>query len=838
MKKKLLLAVLIFAVIIAALALVPVIFRDALLEKTKTTISKNLKANIGFEDFRLSLIRHFPKAGLSLKNVVITGKDEFAGDTLLHIGSLSTRFGLFDLLSPDNLTLNELILDQATLKLLVNSNEKANWDIFPSEDEGIREDAKEEESFGMELSRIVVNHARLQYLDFSLPLTIGAEDINLILKGNMYGSDTKLRIEGDAAEFNLSYDSVSYISHIRLQLQSLLDINFDSYDFRFGEGELLVNALPLALDGNFSLPGDSMLFDLRFNSKISEVSQFLNLIPPSYAHYIKDLQAKGDASFHGSFKGIYFEEDYPALNILFKISNGNIKYAGLPEEIKNITGNIAVEKPQGVLNLTSVRIADAHAEIRNNPVNGSLTLGNLMDDLHFNGSLTGKVNFDHLKDAIPMDSVQISGIMDVDLGVAGRMSNIENKTYEMLKTEGLVALNNFSFESNQLTMPVKVSSGKLDFAPEKVNLQQLDLKIGQSDVALTGNVTDYYPYIFTGGSLSGSFILASDFLNLNELMSLQKPEFADPGKTGQGKSGEQASDTLKSAPATFEVPERLKLAFQTDIKKALYDKLNIRDISGRVAVNDGRLDLNGVTMNVLDGELKLAGSYENSPQKTPMIDMNVEMISFDIPSAFQSMDLVRKYLPIAAQSKGKFSTSLKLNGRLNETMDLMMGSLNGTGLINSQNLQVINSPVFNKVKSVLKDERLRDLKIDDFVASFTIENGNLLLKPFKTRISGQEATFSGKLNADNLIDMQIGFIVQRDALSQNIENTLGVLPGQKNIQLIPVDVYIKGPVNNPEVKVDLSEAKKMIRKEVGNATRDEIKESINKIGDGLKKLFK
>ncbi len=243
-------------------------------------------------------------------------------------------------------------------------------------------------------------------------------------------------------------------------------------------------------------------------------------------------------------------------------------------------------------------------------------------------------------------------------------------------------------------------------------------------------------------------------------------------------------------------------------------------------------------MNVLDGELKLAGSYENSPQKTPLIDMNVEMIGFDIPSAFQSMDLVRKYLPIAAQSKGKFSTSLKLNGRLNETMDLMMGSLNGTGLINSQNLQVINSPVFNKVKSVLKDERLRDLKIDDFVASFTIENGNLLLKPFKTRISGQEATFSGKLNADNLIDMQIGFIVQRDALSQNIENTLGVLPGQKNIQLIPVDVYIKGPVNNPEVKIDLSEAKKMIRKEVGNATRDEIKESINKIGDGLKKLFK
>ncbi len=357
-------------------------------------------------------------------------------------------------------------------------------------------------------------------------------------------------------------------------------------------------------------------------------------------------------------------------------------------------------------------------------------------------------------------------------------------------------------------------------------------------MTLTGNVTDYYPYIFTGGTLNGNFTLTSDFLNMNELMSLQKPASAASGKAAPRKNAKSDSDTLRNAPSTFEVPEKLTLTFQTDIKKALYDKLNIKQISGRVNLHDGRLDLNGVTMNVLDGELKLAGSYKNTLQKTPLIDMTLEMISFDIPSAFQSMGLIRNYLPIAAQSKGKFSTNLKLSGRLNENMDLIMGSLNGIGLINSQNLQVINSPVFNKIKSVLKDERLRDLKIDDFAANFTIENGSLLLKPFKTKVSGQEATFSGKLNAENLIDMQIGFIIQRDALSQNIENTLGVLPGQKNIQLIPVNVRILGPVNNPEVKVDLSEAKKLVRKEVGNATKEELKESINKIGEGLKKLFK
>ena len=218
--------------------------------------------------------------------------------------------------------------------------------------------------------------------------------------------------------------------------------------------------------------------------------------------------------------------------------------------------------------------------------------------------------------------------------------------------------------------------------------------------------------------------------------------------------------------------------------------------------------------------------------------MSLDLVSFDIPTAFRSLKLVRNYIPIAAQSKGKFTTSIQMKGQLDENMGLRMGSLNGYGSLNTMNLQILNSPVFNKIKSVLNEERLRDLKIDDFAASFTIENGNLLLKPFKTKISEQEATFSGKLNAENLIDMSIDFMINRDALSTNVQNTIGILPGQQNIKVIPVAVAIKGPVNNPEVKIDLTEAKRMVKKEVGSAAKEEIQKSINKIGEGLKKLFK
>lgn len=839
MKKGLLIGGIVFVVLIAILIALPFVFRDALLEKTRTSINRDLNVTIGFQDFRLSLIKDFPKASLRLHDFTVTGKGTFDGDTLLHVKSLRTSFGLLDLFSPNDLTINEIILDEANLKLFVNADSLVNWQIFPEDAETGAEGTSEEaeSTFGLQLSKIEINNANVSYTDATLPLQMDFKGINMLIDGKMYGSDTKLNVNGVADQVNLLFDGINYISKTRLGIKSLLDINYDTMDFRFSEGELMVNNLPLDLQGNFSMPGDSMYFDLGFASKASTLSEILALTPPEYEPYLKDLNATGNASFTGSFKGYYFGESYPDLQVLLKLAGGNARYAGMPEEIKNISGNISVIKPQGGFNITQISISNAHFEIRNNPMDMNLNLGNLMEDLRFDGKIAGRLNFDHLKDALPLDSLDMAGLLDINLSMRGNYSAIENKRYERIQTDGAIVLNDFVYNSKELTQPVKVSSGRLDFAPDKINLRQMDMKIGQSDMAFSGTISDYYPYIFSKGTLRGTMQLSSNYLNLNELIQL--PVESAPQHTAQVAISDNIGNTQTPTSATaFNVPEQINLSIQTDVKNALYDKLNISNITGLVSINEGKLDLRGVNMNLLDGEMRIAGSYANTPQNKPLVDMAIELIRFDIPTAFQSLNLVRTYLPIAQQSKGRFSTTINLKGQLDENMELIMPSLNGTGLFNSFNVQVLNSPIFNKIKSVLNEEKLRDLRIDDFAANFIIENGNLVLRPFETKVAGQQAVFAGRLNVDNLIDMQIGFLINRDALSKNIENTIGFLPGQQNIQIIPVGIAIKGPVKDPSVNVDLSDAKDLVRQEVKNATKEELQKTINRLGDGLRKLLK
>jgi len=847
MKKGLIIAGIVFVVLLGILIAIPFVFRDAILEKTVATINRNLNVTIGFSDFRLSLIKDFPKASIRLRDFTVTGKGSFENDTLLSVKSLRTSFSVLDLFSPDDLTINEIILDQANLKLLVNAKNEVNWQIFPDEKEPVAQpEAESGTSFGMKLSKIEIKNGNVVYLDETLPMRVDFNGINMLLDGKMYGSDTRLNVNGVSEHVNLLYDGVNYISKSRLGIKSILDINFDNSFYRFSEGELLVNNLPLDLQGTFSNPGDTIYFDLGFASKASTLGEILALTPPEYESYLKDLRATGNASFSGSFKGFYFGDSYPDLQVQLRLAGGNARYASMPEEIKNISGNFAIIKPQGGFNKTVISISNAHFEIRNNPMDLDLQLSNLLDDLRFDGKIAGRLNFDHLKEALPLDSLDLAGLLDINLGVKGNYSAIENKKYERIQTDGLISVSNFVYTSKDMNAPVQIASGKLDFAPERINLRQMDMRIGQSDLALSGSVSDYYPYIFSGGTLRGSMQLQSNYLNLNELMQLQveppKPEPV-PQATKENRrrrsDPQPASKPAETASASaFKVPELVNLAIQADVKRALYDQLNISNINGQVVINDGKMDLRGVRMNLLDGEMRLAGSYANTPQNQPIVDMTIDLNSFDIPTAFQSMNLVRKYLPIAQQSKGRFSTTLNLKGQLNENMVLMMSSLNGTGLFQSFNVQVLNSPVFNKIKSVLNEERLRDLRIDDFAANFTIENGNLMLRPFETKIAGQQAVFSGRLNVDNLLDMQIGFLINRDALNSNIQNTLGFIPGQQNIQVIPVGIAIKGPVNDPSVNVDLSDARNLVKQEVKNATKEEIQKTINRVGEGLRKLLK
>jgi hypothetical protein len=838
MKRKIGIVIGIMVLIIAVLAALPFLYKDKLLEKVKTAINRQINAKVDFAAFKLSVFSEFPRVKMEIQGLTVIGINEFVNDTVLSASSISTNISIMEMIRGEDLELKVLNIDNPKISLVVNPSGAANWDIAKTSETATSaspEIAGTSEVFKMKLNDIQVNNLNLLYDDRQMPMKMWVKNTNLSSTGEVAGTLTTFDMKAEAAEFIFEYDSVQYISKTRLKAETLLKVDYDKMNFAFDQGKLWINNLPLEVNGSFAMPTDSMFFDLAFRSEKSDFATILALVPADYQKYLEKATITGSAEFKGSVKGLYYNEIYPAIDILLAASNASFKYQDLPESVQDIQVSAQITKPEGDLNLLKVNVEKAHASIKNNPVDLRLLLSELMTDPNIDASFSGTIDFASLKQAIPVDSLDITGILKAKMQLAGRMSSIEKQEYEKFQSNGEATIQNFRIESNQLTKPVEISHGQIKANTKQINIEKFDGKIGQSDFSLRGEVSNYLAYAFKNGVLKGDFNLKSGFMNFSELSNIQKPAKKTTEPQAETKA---APSTPTDSVTAFQVPEKLDLSFQSVIQKAVYDNMPISNINGLVKVKDQKMDLTNLTMETLKGKLAINGSYTSNKANKPLFDFKLNMENIDIPTAYQSLSTFRHYLPIAAKSQGKISTQFGLSGVMNEKMNIVPISLNGLGVLNTQNLMIIDSPVFDQIRGIIKKEKLKNVKIDDFTAKFQFENGQLKLNPFKTTVADQQTTIYGSLSAAREINLNMDFVVNREDLGADINKGLDILPGSQNIKMVDASVILKGQLTKPEVSLDLSKARKQIEQEVKKASVEEIKGSVKKIGDELKKLFK
>ncbi|HAQ19630.1 MAG TPA: hypothetical protein DCR40_10430 [Prolixibacteraceae bacterium] len=837
MKRKIVIFSGIVVLIVGILGILPFLYKDKLLVKVKTTLNSQINAKIDFSDFKLSVFSQFPKVEMELLNLSIVGVNEFDQDTIFSAGSISTTISLMELIRNKGLELKSLRVENPEIQMIVNKKGVANWDIVKTSEPApaTQSATVTEDVFKIKLNDIQVNNLNLLYNDQEMPMKVWVKNMNLSSTGEVAGMLTTFDMKGEAAEFIFEYDSVQFISKTRLKAETLLKVDYEKMNFAFDRCKLWINNLPLEINGSFAMPNDSMFFDLAFRSEKSDFATILALVPADYQKYLEKAKIGGAAEFKGSVKGLYFNEIYPAIDILLAVTNASFKYQDLPESVQDIQVSAQITKPEGNLNLLKVNVEKAHASIKNNPVDARLLLSELMTDPNINASFSGTIDFGSLKQAIPVDSLDITGILKAKMNLAGRMSSIEKQEYEKFQSSGEATIHNFRIESANLTKPIEISQGEVKANTKQIKIEKFDAKIGQSDFSLRGDVSNYLAYIFKDGVMKGSLDLKSAFMNFSELSNIQRPS----------KKTVEQQPTAQSAPVApsdsvvaFQVPDKLDLSFQSSIQRAVYDKMPISNINGLISIKDQRLDLTNLSMELLQGKMAMNGSYTSTKENKPLFDFKLNMENFDLPTAYQSLSTFRHYLPIAARSQGKISIQFGLSGVMNEKMSLVPASLNGLGVFNTQNLMIVDSPVFDQIRGIIKKEKLKNVKIDDFTAKFQFENGRLKLNPFKTTIADQQTTIYGNLSASREINLNMDFVLNREDLGADLNKGLGILPGSQNIKMVEASVVLKGSLTKPEVSLDLSKARAQIEREVKKASVEEIKGSVKKIGDELKKLFK
>lgn len=825
MKKFGIILLVVVAVLLASAIIIPLAFKGPLMNKVKKTINENVDATVEFTDLRLNLFKSFPKIQAEIEGLYITGKDQFQNDTLLSVSSVATNLSLSDLFRGE-VNIKSLHISDARINLLSTQDGLVNWDILPADSTATEtETDSSEETMTVSLQDIEIQNLNMTYKDELTATLVRLLNTDINASGEFEGTITKFTLDGQVGEFMLEYDSVQYIANTVLKVKSELEADYDKMNFTLGETTLFLNELPLAVSGNFQMPSDSMFFDIQFKQPKSDFATLLSMVPKTYQSYLKKVKTTGEAGFEGQVKGLYYEDNYPEINAHLFIKNATFQNEGSPEKIEQIALEGSVSKPQGELDLLTVNISEAHARIQDNPVNLRLNLIHPISDPEFDASFNGKIDFTRLSQIIAMDSLEMKGMLEGQLAVKGKMSAIDQQKYDQVLASGTISFSDFAIKTPQITQPVEISSGTVKLNNTEITLSSFNGKTGQSDFQLNGKLSNYLPYFLLDKTMNGNFNLKSGYLNLDELASLMA----------------EKDTTVTEAPAdslvAFQVPANLDMIFRVQIDRASFDKMNIRNIDGLITIKNRMLQLQKLNMDMLDGQLTLDGSYKSNPDNKPDFDFNVQVNSFQIPAAYQSFSMMQRYLPIAAHSQGELSSEIKFKGQFDEKLNIIPASLNGTGLLNTKNLRIMNSSVLEQLNGIIKTEKLQNLTIDDFTAQFKMKDGNINMDPFLTKIADQEVTISGGLSVERMLNLVMDFKINKEDLSGDVNKALGILPGSENIHVIDASVLVKGDLKDPKVSIDLSKARKQIEEEVKRSTQESLQKSVKKVGDELKKLF-
>ena len=806
-------------VIFVVLLVTPFLFKGKIIEIAKRELNNMLTAKVDFDGLKLSFIRNFPNAYVALEGLTVVGTDEFEGDTLVAFNKFSVTVDMMSVIRMDNIQVKSVLLDKATINAIVLENGQPNWDIMkPSDAEEVEEETPADTSstaFKVALQKFEIRNANITYRDDESKMKASLKDLNYQLRGDMTLDNADLKMELGIAEIDFWMDGIRYLKKARAGFVSEIDADLKNMGFTFKDNQFNLNEIILKFAGSVLMPTDDINIDLTFATDKTDFKSLLSLIPAIYMKDFETVKTTGSLTLNGDLKGTYNDRQMPSANLNMTVDNAMFQYPDLPKSVDKINIAVKLFYDGVVFDRTTVDVNKFQFEMAGNPFNAELHVKTPDSDMQIAARFAGKIDFDSMMDIVPLDSVTLKGLLECDLALAGLMSTLEKEQYEDFTADGMLKLSGFDFESPDFPQGVKITSTQLNFTPRKVDLVNLDVIVGNTDIALDGTLENFIPFVFKDETVRGKLNLKSNTIDLNEFMTDETADEAAP------------ADTVPLS--VIEVPKNIDFVMNANIGKILFDKLAITNTAGTLLVKDGKVQMQKLAMNMLEGSMVLNGEYNTQDVKVPFIDFDMDIKQFDITSALSSFSMLEKILPEPQNYVGKVSAVLTLNSILDEELSPVLNTVLSKGQLQTHNLELRNSKLFGTMADLLKNEQWRTPAPGNINIKFEIKDGRLSVEPVLMNISQAKVELVGDQGLDMSLNYKVNVAMPTSAAGSGATDLLSKIPGGSNIKELKLTGLIGGTATHPDVKLSMADMAGAVTdalKEQAEAIKTQVTETV------------
>ncbi|MFT4624443.1 MAG: hypothetical protein ACI8PZ_003102 [Myxococcota bacterium] len=814
--------------LIAAVIAAPFLLAGPITDRLQQELDARLEAKVSFDDASLDLFGQFPALGVHVTGLTVTNSAApFEGVVLAEVGELDVGVGWLGALTGSTLTISRLHLVEPAFHVVVTEEGLANYNLAPAGSAGEAVDAAETADaaeFGVNLNDVTITGLDLVYddraggtfvevsgLDHTLFGAVGSSAIDLSTATTIQG----LTVRSGGA--TLLRDTV---------WDATVDVSMDMADgtLTFGENTVAVNALALAFAGTVRPVGDDVELDVTFSAPATEFASVLSLIPAMYSDSFADIDTAGTFTLSGSSKGTYkaVGDHLPAFDLALTVANGRFQMPDLPGKIQDIGLDLKVRHPEGATDLVAIDMPRFHMAVVNSPASpfdATLSLRNPMTDPFIDTTMKGELNLTGLKKAMPLDGMDIDGLLDLDFAIKGRMSDFETQNTKAISAKGFVRAKNVVYKSDDLPVDMFIDAGELSLAVDRQAVSGLKLRFGTSDLAVDGELIDLLPWSVGDGVLKGNVKLASSRLDLRPFQVEEGEEAA----TGEGDPAEEEMSVVV-------VPPNLDLAFAADLGRVRMDGMDLQSVKGRMAVKDQTVTLDKVTMGMIGGKTTMSGTYAARTRKEADVDMNIDMVSFGVGKTMAYFKTLKKAVPILDEAPGRFNSAFQMATKLSSDMTPLYDSLRSDGDFKAFDLRLAPAVLGELAKS-LKSGDFSTLDLDGTTANYSLVGSKLTLSRTPVKMGKNKGVLHGTADVDKgTMDMALDLTVPTGALAGDLLKSAGLSSTLKTVDVV---VKLTGPYNKPKLKILVGDATQEAVEALVEEVRDEV---VGRANDALGQL--
>lgn len=290
-----------FLLLLIAIILIPVFFKDKLKDLVIQEVNKTLTAELELDDFDLTLLSTFPNLSVQLHGVRVKGLNDFEGVTLADVKTVRADVGLWDVIKGETISIDAIHLKEPKIDVRVLYDGRANYDIVKPDSLKTPEEIEEPSNFKLELKKYSITEGEVRYDDKAGGLYAKIVNLNHEGKGDLTADVVDFKTKTTTDELTFEMGGLSYLSKVKTDIVAnlLLEFNENSSKFTLQENTFQLNALKFAVDGSYEMLEKNDNIDLELKADKATFKEFISLIPAFYRTGYESMLASGSLALHG-----------------------------------------------------------------------------------------------------------------------------------------------------------------------------------------------------------------------------------------------------------------------------------------------------------------------------------------------------------------------------------------------------------------------------------------------------------------------------------------------------------------------------------------------------------